>query len=319
LFDLLTSADLLVDDATEVVSSLNRHILLPEPRPSWHQLWPGWGFEAYWCRVRSDLTVSPTRLQVIAPHGDADPAITHPGIRMIYDSQEPRRVRSHSTPIAVPDLEEIRDRLVAQGCAFRVDPPDSAMEFGRLWVGRRERSDAGLYDPSVDGGLMLEFIPTAALQLPAGAAEAPAPQLTGDGSLVRVERKSFLVRSLGHVLDALKTNFGWTPSRVLDDGSARRAVFGFAYRHSADIEVIEPHGTTVEAEALGRWGPGPYQITLSVDDLDEANHRMLEAGTKLVHRSSHSPFRSVEVDTAQTGGAPIRLVDFAEWQELARP
>jgi hypothetical protein len=166
--DLLMSADMLVDDATKVLRRLERTILLPTQRPSWHQDWDGWGFEAYWCRVRPDLASSPTRFQVISPLGEADPSVVHHGIGAINESPKPRPIRAHSTPIGVSDFDGLVARLTSAGCAFRVDAPDDIMSFPRLWMGRTDVQRPELYDATSDGGLFLGFIPTYALGMPAG-------------------------------------------------------------------------------------------------------------------------------------------------------
>ncbi|MEV6661496.1 hypothetical protein [Nocardia fluminea] len=318
MYDLLMSADIFVDDATAVLRQLERSILLPAPRASWGQAWDGWGFQAYWCRVSPNLATAPTRLQVISPKGEPSPDVAHPGIGAIHRSQAGRPVKTHSTPVGVADIDAIADRLARKGVPFRIDPPDALMPFPRLWAGRHDPKQPGLYVPSADGGLYLELVPTAALQLPADTVLAADPDLQAGDMLVRVERKSFLTSDLDHILATLKRNFDWEPREVRTGPAGRSAIFGFTLAHSADIEVVEPASGSAEGAVLHAWGQGPYLITLSVRDIDEMESRLAASGVGVYGRGEQAGHRYIDVSSAETGKAPIRLVDWREWNQTER-
>jgi len=318
VYDLLMSADMLVDDATSVVHDLERSVFLPPPHRSWHQAWEGWGFEAYWCRVSPDLATAPTRLQVISPLGEPSPSVLHPAIGTVLRSYGDRPVKLHSTPVGVQDVRALAERLEKAGAAYRVDEPDEIMPFPRLWVGRPDAHDPASYDPTVDGGLFLEFVPTEELLLPESTAAAADPDPSAAGPLVRVERKSFLTEDLDLFLERLERNLDWAPREVRTTAHGRSALLGFNLPHSADLEILQPAESSPEASVLDSWGPGPYLITLSVRDIGEAAALLAEAGVGVLDHGTTSGYHYLDVDRAHTGGAPVRLVDWVEWTAIER-
>lgn len=303
--DMLLSADLLVADAGAALATLVDTIGIDEPRPSWQQLWPGYGFEAWWCRVGRDLSASPTRLEIISPHGDVDPALAHPYMREIWDAQGDRPAKAHSTPIAVPDVGALADQLTSRGARFRLDPVIEELPFLRLWMGMTA-DEPTTYLPVSDGGLRLEFVVTDGLGMPAGAAapDPVPPPGAGDGAFVGVAARLFVTADLAGTIDVLHELFEWDPVEVIDG----RATFGFEWARSAVIEVVEPVPDSLEAAVLAGWGTGPYGIRLRVDGLDAKTEDLVSRGTpfEIVERASGEV---ILIDPATTCGTPFELVE----------
>ena len=204
MFDLLASADLLVDDAGSAALRLQTVLGVLPARGDFLQCWPRWGFESHWCRVAPRLGYAPTHVEIIAPYGEPDPRLGHPHIAELYGAPQPRAYKTHSTPIAVTDLDAVIARLDRRGVTYRLDEPESELPFRRLWLGRRA-GDPGHYDAAADGGLYLEFIATADMGFPIRTAPVTPEPNAGDG-LVRVAARTMVVRDLALSLEQLRLN-----------------------------------------------------------------------------------------------------------------
>lgn len=279
--DLLMSGDMLVADADEVLTQLIDTLAIPEPRQSWTQRWIDYGFIAHWCRIGLDFSAGPTRLEVISPAGTPPFLPGHPHMRELFDAQGMRPVKAHSTPVSVPDLRPLVDHLNSVGARFRLDPPMDAMPFERLWMGVTAEEPYS-YRPESDGGLRLEFLPTAALGLPADASSPAAPVLgPADGSYVGVSARVFVTADLDGACASLLRNLRWAPDAMNSDERGRVATFGFAFARSGVIEIVQPGSIGDAATFLQRWGEGPYGIRLSVNGLGRRVGMIASRGTRV--------------------------------------
>jgi hypothetical protein len=77
-FDFLATADVFCADATAVMEQMVIRLGFPRPRPSAVHRYDGWGYEAYFARVQKDLTVAPTRIEVISAWGRRTPSCRCP-------------------------------------------------------------------------------------------------------------------------------------------------------------------------------------------------------------------------------------------------
>jgi hypothetical protein len=293
VFELLASADLFVRSAQEAFDRLAGPLGLFAPRGIWHQDWPEWGFDARWCRVDLDLAVAPTHLEIIAPYPSADPALGHPQMAEMFAGQGARPYKTHSTPVSTGDIEGLVSRLSKARVPFRLDEPEGALPFPRLWLGRCA-GRPGAYDPAADGGLYLEFIPALHFPRPDGARPAKPPR---EGRPVRrIAARRMLVPDVEATVRTLARTTGWTPATAIHlRGGCKTAVYTFGHPSSATLDVVEPGAGTREAGYYERWGAGPYGITLETADLD------LAAG---LWRSS-----GIGVEWDETGDAPRILPD----------
>ncbi|MFC5745293.1 hypothetical protein [Actinomadura rugatobispora] len=274
MFEQLASADLFVHDSQRAYDVLRGPLGLFEPRGIWRQVWPDWGFDARWCRTNLDLAVSPTHVEIIAPLDSPDPSIGHPQMRAMYDAQGGRLYKTHSTPIAVDDVEELARRLSRAGAIFRLDEPEGELPFPRLWLGRAA-DRPGDYDPTSDGGLYLEFVP--ALNFPTKADDTKQPP--AGHPVKRVSARTMIVDDIDSTLTTLDHNLGWSPSAAVarrrDD---RVAVFTFDHPGSAALEVVEPGERGPAREYHQAWGFGPYALALEVTDRASAVAALVEGG-----------------------------------------
>jgi hypothetical protein len=312
-FEMLLSAEMLVDDASATLEVLIERLGIDRPRDAWRQLFPGYGFEAYWCRVGRDIGASPTRLEIISPHGEPDPALCHPHMREIFLAQRDRPAKAHSTPITVADVAVVAAGVAARGARHRLDPPIDELPFLRLWMGFTA-DEPTTYRPDSDAGLRLEFIPTAGLGLPAAAAEprppAGAVERRHDGSFVGIAARLFTTDDLAATTATLAHTFDWSPAEIVDDGT-QRARYRFAYERSAVLEIVQPAPGSTEHEHLKRWGSGPYGIRLTVDGLDAKADDLRARGTGFIV-VERADARVILVDPVATAGTHFELVDVAQ-------
>ncbi|MFE7421100.1 hypothetical protein [Rhodococcus sp. NPDC057529] len=274
MFEVLASVDVFVPSAQKAFDVLQNPLGLYEPRGIWYQDWPEWGFDARWCRVNLDLSVAPTHFEIIAPTPAPDLNLDHPHMQRMFEAQGTRLHKTHSTPVAVLDVDEIARRLSRVGATFRIDEPAEKMPFPRLWVGYT-RELPGVYNPSSDGGLHLEFIP--ALGFPV---VDKAVQPLQDGHPVRrISRRSILVDNLEETLRTVDRNLGWSPSSaVRRRGADRVATFTFDHPNSAVLDVVEAGEDGPARDYRQAWGIGPYGISLEVDTLEPVAAALHEAG-----------------------------------------
>lgn len=279
MFDFLASADLLVKSSQPALDKLSPILGLYEPRGVFHQAWRKWGFDARWCRVNLDVATAPTHVEIIAPYGDPDPDLTHPFMAEIYADQEPRLYRSHSTPIAVEDLEGLITRLVASGVRFRIDEPAAELPFRRVWMGRNHQNP-GRYDPSADGGLLLEFVPTASFGFPVPGPDHVAKEPKPGHPALRIARRTMLIPDLSESLKQLEHSTGLTPAGPIEsfDGGLRTRL-SFSHPRSAVLEVVQSNDPdSRHGRYYSRWGAGPFGMTVEVESLDVARDHLKEVG-----------------------------------------
>jgi hypothetical protein len=196
MYELLLSADFMVPDPDAMAESLHQRLGIHK-HPNWRQAFPNHTYIAWFLRVHKAMAVAPTRLE---PQGHLDkPNLGDPlfpahleGLSAFQGHERP--LKTHSTVLVAKDVMEVADRLARKRLPFRVARVTPEMPFDRLWVGvTPERPH---YEPSVDGGLCLEFIPFAPLQMPKEVYDTPPPEPRDakPGDLLREPMLNSLVR-----------------------------------------------------------------------------------------------------------------------------
>ncbi|MET7400361.1 VOC family protein [Dactylosporangium sp. NPDC005572] len=304
---MLASADLLVASSQAAMDRLGPILGLYEPRGVWRQVWPRWGFDARWCRVNLDVALAPTHVEIIAPFGEPDSHLSHPFMAEIFRGQANRQYKTHSTPVAIDDMDAMVTRLAAAKARFRVDEPAEELPFPRIWLGRNH-DDPGAYDPGADGGLYLEFVPAASFGFPVPTDDhVPRPR-DDDHPVVRVTKRTMLVHDIEGTLRALERSTGWSPADpIVRDAGVKRVALTFAHPRSALLEVVQPTDPSTPAgDYLATWGPGPYGISVEVEDLDRTIDRLAALGlTPTVHEGRDSV--DIRPDHSQTLGVQLEF------------
>jgi hypothetical protein len=316
VFDLLMSADLMVKDADRMAALLVDKVGLLG-HPNWRQAFPGHPYVAHFLRTHKSLAVAPTRVE---PQGHLDaPNAGDPMFPVYLHSIEQfqgvdRPIKTHATVLISDDLPGVVQRLQDKRVPFRLARLTPEMPFDRLWVGCTPEDPR--YDPSVDGGLCIEVMGLAPLQIPEAALEVPPPEPRDPepGSLARVVARGFLVRDLDDVLRRLAENLDWTPSgpvEVLEEEGVRRARFGFRMAHSATLDLLEPtRWDSYAGRFLHNWGPGPYYCRLSAHGLEAKAADLTRRGTAFTHLEGHDgPF--LRLDPDDLDGALVEIVEHA--------
>lgn len=306
MFELLMSADMMVSDPDGMTELLVNKLGIHK-HERWRQAFDHHPYIAHFLRVHKSLAVSPTRVE---PQGHLDrPNLGDPMFHEFLQSLEAyqgkhRPLLTHSIVLAMhgPKFDKFVEKLMRRRLPFRMAQRTPEMPFDRLWIGATPENPR--YQPSVDGGLCIEVMPTEPLQMPAETyAETPAqPRDVKPGDMVRVTARGFLVRDLDDTLTKVSKNLDWEPEgavETLNREGYRRARMGFTVRNSATLDVIE--ATRWDSDAglyLNNWGPGPYYIRIGVHGLKAKAEDLRARGTK---------FTWVEESDAVGGKSLIRV------------
>ena len=291
-FELLASADVLVDDHDVVLRRWQDAAGLPAQNPRWTLTPPGTGTRWTYARLGRDRHRSPTELEVISPWDVPPPGPRpegYPYIGEIADAQGDRPSKLHSTVVSTHHFDEVVSRLQTTGAPHRVDAPDTNLPFPRLWVGfHPDRPD--VYDPAADGGIRIEVLPHAVLGYPDPSAPPKEEEDRPPGTMRRIVARLILVDDLDDILARLERHFAWSPTSVAEpeDGS-RRARLGFDHPASAVLELVQaaPGEGSRASRFARRWASGAYAIRFAVDDLGAAAEDLAARRTPFEHHPLH--------------------------------
>ncbi len=317
MYDFLLSADLMVPDPDATSEMLVRRLGVLA-HPNWRQAFPTHAYVAHFLRVHRSLAVAPTRIETQG-HAEislppADPFFP-PYLNSLVAFQGPDRpIKTHATVLVTGQLDELMSRLVRRRVPFRIAPRDEIMAFDRVWVGTTPEDPR--YNPAFDGGLCIEILSSAPLQMPPEtfSESPPQPRDLPAGGLVRVTGRGYLVRDLDNTLRVLSSNLGWEPVGPVElarDEGYRVARMGFAVPHSATVDLIEPvRWNSPTGYYLHTWGPGPYYIRIGVNGLEEKAADLTERGTRFTRLPEGSVIGPrLQVDPGDLGGALVEFVD----------
>lgn len=288
------SADISTAEPDGIATAIVEAFGLPEIRPTWIHDTPDAGVKTYFVRPHLDRSNAPTTIEVIGRHPNGRWSA---GLRAIHELQGDRPMKTHATVFGVAEIESYAERLDRLGVGYRFDPGlDGPLPFPKLWVGQDERNGVTTYDGTHDVGLVVELIPTAPLRLPPDA-HAPPAIVAGDGAVVRVAARSFIVDDVDTATAVLERTFGWEPAGDASTSQVDQARV-VSYRGllpgSGALELLQPVGAGPVATHHARYGPGAYRITLAVNGLAAAADALDE--------------RSIRYDLAQGDDAePARL------------
>lgn len=317
-FDTLVTADLMTADVDATAQRVVAALGSPMWRDSWIHDYAHHKFRANFLRMNLDRTNAPTTVEVIGPHPTG---VMNGMLQMAWDLQGDRPMKTHSTVFSVADVETVRARLESLHIPYLFNTGvGSPNPFPKLWIGQ-QRSDTESsdyepevdpplsYDPTFDGGLMAEIVPTWAMKIPPERKNGgqPAP-----GCPVRVAARSFVVDDLDAVITTLQRTLGWTPTSKGDSAqdAAKFAEYRGAMPSSSTLELLQPDGPGVAADYHRCYGPGAYRITIAVNGLAGAAQRLTERG--ITHRALQAtddePGR-IAIEPDAIGGLYFDLVD----------
>ena len=287
MYDFLLAADHMVSDPDAVKAFVCDKLVMPAQRDTWRQDLPNHSYLTWHCRVHKSLAVAPTRLMIQGHKEIPNPSdpMFKAYLHNLAEIQGPARpMKAHAMVLISRRLPELLEKLVRRKLPFRVAPIADGLPFDRLWVGVTPNDL--YYEPDVDGGLFIEVMEPGPLQLPEDtwAVPAPGPNEPGEGDMIRIVSRGYLVEDLDDTVRRLSLNLDWEPAGPIEDvpeEGYRRARMHFELAHGADVELIQP--TRYECMAgrfLATWGPGPYFTRIAVHGL-EARREILEAhGTR---------------------------------------
>ena len=320
MYDLLLSADLMVADPDAAADLLVRRLGILA-HANWRQAFPTHAYIAHFLRVHKSLAVAPTRIELqghveisVPPADPFFPAY----LSSLVAFQGPHRpVKTHATVLTTSNVDATLSLLQRRRVPFRIAPRDQAMPFDRIWVGVTPEDPH--YHPDFDGGLCIEIIGTAPLQMPPETFGDAVPQPRGlpPGGMVRVMARGYLVRDLDATVRVLSANLGWEPSgpvESLPEEGYRLARMSFVVAHSATVDLIEPlRWNSPAGYYLNTWGPGPYYTRISVVGLDAKAQDLTERGTRYTDVVSTTDLpRRLQVLPDDIDGALIEFVEHVD-------
>jgi hypothetical protein len=316
--DLLLSADLMVSDPDHHAKVLSERLGV-HSHPNWRQGFKTHGYVAHFLRVHKSLAVSPTRIETQhhwAVENPADPIFAEYLDSLDEFQGRFRPIKTHSCVIATDTLDELVEKLYRRRLPFRIAPIDDHLPFERLWVGTTPEQPR--YRPIVDGGLCLEFMPMAPLQMPTAlfGSTPPQPRDLQDGQMVRITNRAFLVRDLDDALRLLDTNLDIVasgPVELFAEEGYRRSRISFSTPGSATLDLVEPIRWDCESgRYLATWGPGPFYTRIAVNglaakaaDLDARQTRYTR-----VEDSAAVGGAYLQVDAKSLDGTLVEFVEF---------
>lgn len=309
--DFLFSADMLVANPRDVVNRLISSIGLPPPGPAAYVEYRETGWDCVFALVNKAMVVGPTRLEVIGRPDEWHEAAQSHG-QKIADLQGDRPAKTHATVIATPDLEAVGARLAERGVRHWYDT--TKQPFDRIWLGVTQEEPAA-YDPTSDGGVLLEIIPShsAAFSPRLFATPAPQPDNPTPGQMIRIISRDFFVDDIDASLRALADDIGWEPEGSVrtERTGTRSVVLSRNYEQGATLKLVQP---SPEDDAAGtyfaRWGAGPHNIRIAVAGLDACAENLRNRGTAFVRLAADDdhPDR-IQVDPEATGAMPFEFVE----------
>jgi hypothetical protein len=295
VFDFLVSADLLIDDFSSAVDTMQARLGFGDPKPRWYSGGEGRGFEVVFLRADPRLQASPTRLEVMAaravdPDLPAPQTLPHmPGLRRAQDAAP---VRTHGTVFAVSDMDDAIERVRRGGYRHWLDAANELMPHHRLWVGISEE-EKDVWIPEDDGGLLIELVESVTIPgVMDSAGDSPPQSALPAGAMTRIAARRWLVPDVDKSISNLHATFDCSTGPVthMADGS-RTAPIICAHPRSAVVDLVQPGPGTPEAELVAVHGPLPWTIVIAVNDLAAKADDL---------RARQTPFAQVDDDVTGT-------------------
>lgn len=315
MLDLLLSADYMVPDPDRLADIFMKRLGLPPQPPTARQNFENHPWLAHFLQVHPALAVAPTTLEpqchVHWPNS-IDPQFDT-FLESLKDFQGRHRpILAHATVLCATDMDRTIDRLMQRGIPIRIAQWSDRLPFDRFWIG--VTPEHPVYEPTYDGGLMIEVIPTAAVEQNLGGLEAPPEPVTKPGEMIRVVNRGFIVRDLDRTLQALSTSLDLEPSEPVTfhaDEGYRRARIRFGLANSSTLDLLQPIRRAGDlGYYLHVWGPGPYYARIAVDGLDAKADDLADRGVRFEIREETSAVaRRICVNADDLEGAVIEFVD----------
>jgi hypothetical protein len=307
----------MVPDPDALADVFMRRLGLPEQPPTARQNFENHPWIAHFMQVHPSLAVAPTTLEPqchVEWANSFDPFFEE-FLESLRAFQGPHRpIKAHATVLCSSDINETIDRCVARGVPIRIAQWSDRLQWDRFWLGVTPENPR--YDPTFDGGLMIEVIPTAGIAQLLGGLEAPPEPETQPGEMVRMVNRGFLVRDVDRTLRALSSSLDIEPSGPVtyhDDEGYRRARIRFGLANSSTLDLVQP---TRRDCALGYylhvWGPGPHYARIAVDGLDAKADDLSNRGVRFdIREESSAVGRRVCIESDDLDGA---VIEFVEWE-----
>ncbi len=306
MFELLMSADMMVPDPDGMTEMLVDKLGIYK-HERWRQAFDNHPYIAHFLRVHKSLAVSPTRIEPqwhLDRPNPGDP-LFHDFLESLKDFQghhRPMITRSIVLALHGDKFDALVDKLMRRRLPFRMAQRTPEMPFDRLWLGATPEQP--YYQPTVDGGLCIEIMPTEPLQMPPETYQLPPmqPRDLKPGDMVRVTARGFLVRDLDETLRKVSINLDWEPAGRSRASAAKVTAVRVWVSPCRTVPLSmcskRPTGTPTPATTSITGGQVPYYIRIGVNDLAAKAEDLRSRGTR---------FQWIESSEAVGGRALIKI------------
>ena len=265
----LATADLCVEEMSSAIEELVERLGFPPPSRRGRKDFPHEGWDVLFARINPDAVSAPTLFELLAPLDGCAAPDPRSG-RLAMERQKTRNIRSHATVVMTNQLDLLVDRVRRRGIRHWLQPiEDERAPFPRLWIGVAP-NDLTSYDPSVDYGLMLEFVPTTS-KTPARP-RGPAQDRPDEAPYTRIAARDFIVKSVENTAGFLQDVFGWSAQhQALEEPERgyRFVTLELDDPFGAALRLVQPLATNdAEPLFLADNSPGAGRITIVTADLE---------------------------------------------------
>ncbi len=321
MYEFLLTADMMVPDPDGMTELLHAKLGIHK-HPNWRQAFEKHAYIAHFLRVHKSLAIAPTRIEPqvhLDKPNPGDPLFRAHLHSLEVFQGEHRPMKTHSVVLIMTNenLGKLIERLHRRKLPFRIAQRTPDMGWDRLWVGLTPENPH--YEPSVDGGLCIEVIPSEPLQMPTEAYDSPPPKPKDlkPGENVRVTSRGYIVRDLDDVLRRCSANLDWEPAGPVESlvkEGYRRAKMAFSLPQSASLDIVEP--TRWDSEIglyLHNWGPGPHYIRIAANGLDAKAEELKQRNVKFswVRDSEAAGGDLLRIDPSELEG---QVFEFEEYR-----
>ena len=248
-----------------MLDRLEQAIGLRHPSPAAFVEYPINGWDCIFALVNNSMKVSASRLEIIGPKRFANSPEKLVG-EAVFASQAERASKTHATVIATPDMDAVIANVRRANVRHWVQEPTEYVPFVRLWLGITEQDQLN-YDPTADGGIRAEVLPSdsPAFRPSIFVDPAPVPTDAKPHDMIRIVSRAFLVENLDQTLQRLAEVLGWDAATVVEEEMRGYKVAHMTqnYKNGATLRLLQPiEGvSSATADSLERWGPGGFNDT----------------------------------------------------------
>jgi hypothetical protein len=320
-FERYTGPDAVVSNAPETLRVLEEKLGIPAGQPM-RTTGHGVGFDVAYLQMNEDLNLAASAVQLLGlkplarhePETQIGKELRSMLLAYITSQRFYRPILSHVQCLGArsqDDVNEIIELLKSRGVPY-------VAKIDNVYIGLVEDNGRMRYEPSADGGTLLEFAKSLnegypGLLRPPNLPDRPEVAKVPPGSLIRPVARTQITESAAAVIERFRSMLDWPEDEDLEyiEGDGYRSIAIKPNNQlSAVWEMVEPTRDDSRAgETLAKYGRGPWAIRLGVYGLDAKLDDLEKRGTGWRAIEDGPSGRRVELNRFDLGGLTIELED----------